>query len=74
MGTQHLEQPSGLFFGDGTPYDGLLHLFELFTSDPKGLRLPSNSLINVHYRFAAALHLFYIQDEVNRGWPRPHPR
>ncbi|KAL3496131.1 kinase-like domain-containing protein [Aspergillus germanicus] len=69
MGKQHPEQPSGLFLGDGTPFDNLLHLFELSTSDPKGHCLPSNFLISVHYRFAAALHLFYRQDNVNRGWP-----
>ncbi|KAJ0414819.1 kinase-like domain-containing protein [Aspergillus carlsbadensis] len=71
MCKQHPGQPHGLLLGDGTPYQGLLHLFELLTSDPKGLCLPSNRLINIHHRFAAALHLFYIQDQVNRGWPRP---
>ncbi|KAL3442965.1 hypothetical protein BJX65DRAFT_298602 [Aspergillus insuetus] len=71
MGKKHPEQPFGLLLGDGTPYDGLLHLFELSTSDPKGHCLAGNFLINTHYRFAAALHLFYIQDKVNHEWPRP---
>lgn len=47
-----------------------MQYFQLSTPDPKRLCLPSNFLINVHFRFATALHLFYIEDKVAKGWPR----
>ncbi|RAL11824.1 kinase-like protein [Aspergillus homomorphus CBS 101889] len=68
MRTQYPEEVSGLFLGDGTPFRrGLVH-FDLSTADPERLPLPSSLLIDVHFRFAAALHLFYIEDKAARGW------
>ncbi|RDW84100.1 aminoglycoside phosphotransferase family protein [Aspergillus mulundensis] len=44
------EEASGLYLGDGTPYDRGLEFFELSTSDTERLPLPSSSLINLHSR------------------------
>ncbi|KAL2856778.1 kinase-like domain-containing protein [Aspergillus pseudodeflectus] len=71
MWKQYPEEPTGLFLGDHTPFRNTLQPFDLSTSNIKGLPLPSNFLIDVHYRFATALHLFSIEDKVNRGWARP---
>ncbi|BCS25457.1 uncharacterized protein APUU_50168A [Aspergillus puulaauensis] len=64
------DEISGLYLGDGTRFQNIMHYFQLSTPDPKHLFLPSNFLINVHFRFATALHLFYIEVKVARGWPR----
>ncbi|KAL3456712.1 kinase-like domain-containing protein [Aspergillus heterothallicus] len=71
MRKQYPEEPSDLYLGDGSPVRSTYHPFNLSTSDARSLPLPSNFLINVHHRFATALHLFFIEDKVKRGWPRP---
>lgn len=67
--TLYPEEVSGLYLGDGGPLEGVLHFFGLSTTDINRLCLPSNFLINVHFRFANALHLFYIEDKIAHGWP-----
>ncbi|RMD43111.1 hypothetical protein DV735_g1999, partial [Chaetothyriales sp. CBS 134920] len=47
--------------------------FKFSTPDAQTLPTPSIFLFDVHRRFAAALHLFSIEDTVARGWP-PQPR
>ncbi|KAJ0413942.1 kinase-like protein [Aspergillus carlsbadensis] len=71
MRKQYPEEPTGLCLGDGTPFRNTFQPFDLSTSNVKGLPLPSNFLIDVHCRFATALHLFSIEDKVNQGWPWP---
>ncbi|KAL2867550.1 uncharacterized protein BJX67DRAFT_371892 [Aspergillus lucknowensis] len=69
--TLYPEEVSGLYPGDGTPFLNTIQLFELSTSDAKNICLPSHFLLNVHLRFATALHLFHIENKANRGWPKP---
>ncbi|KAL4783788.1 kinase-like domain-containing protein [Aspergillus varians] len=71
MRKQYPEEVSGLYVGDGTPFDSTFLFFQLSTSDAKRLCLPSSFLINIHFRFATALHLFYVEDKAARGWPSP---
>jgi len=35
--------------------------------------LPSPALLRIHFRFAAALHLFFIEDRIAEGWPQTPP-
>ncbi|KAL4801823.1 kinase-like domain-containing protein [Aspergillus unguis] len=65
------EEPDGLYLGDGTPFNRIIQYFQLSTPDPKALPLPSTFLLNIHFRFATALHLFSIEDKASRGWPSP---
>ncbi|KAH8434372.1 aminoglycoside phosphotransferase family protein [Aspergillus melleus] len=67
--TQWPEEVTGLYLGDGSRFSGALDFFELSTTDTQKLPPPSNFLLNIHFRFATALHMFYIEDKVARGWP-----
>ena len=69
MCTQWPEEVTGLYLGDGSRFSGALHFFKLSTTDTRKLPLPSSFLLNIHFRFATALHMFYIEDKVARGWP-----
>ncbi|KAL4904118.1 hypothetical protein BDW74DRAFT_168577 [Aspergillus multicolor] len=66
---KHCVPVSGLYLGDGTRLRSTLHFFELSTTDTEKLPLPSGFLMNVHFRFATALHLFYVEDKAASGWP-----
>ncbi|KAL2846155.1 kinase-like domain-containing protein [Aspergillus pseudoustus] len=67
---EYPEPPRDLYLGDGSWFTSTSQWFELSTSEPQVLPLPSNLLLNVHRRFAAALHQFFILDKANRGWTR----
>ncbi|KAI9644155.1 hypothetical protein NHQ30_007508 [Ciborinia camelliae] len=66
------EEPKGLFFGNGLPFS-VSHPenFDISTTNPQELPLPSDFLFDIHRRFTSALHLFSIEDKINRGWPKP---
>ncbi|TGO29117.1 hypothetical protein BPAE_0018g00020 [Botrytis paeoniae] len=59
-----------LFFGNGFHFSGSLEWFEISTTNPTGLPLPSKFLFDIHRRFTTALHLFSIEDQMHRGWPK----
>ncbi|OJJ45997.1 hypothetical protein ASPZODRAFT_167030 [Penicilliopsis zonata CBS 506.65] len=63
------EKASGLFYADGTKVGRTVGMFKMSTEDPT-LSLPSSFLIEVHYRFANALHLFSIEEKIALGWPK----
>lgn len=48
-----------------------MHIFTLQTKDPATYCLPSPSLLRIHHRFAALLHLFFVEERIAEGWPRP---
>lgn len=60
-----------LWFQDGSEFTAPAHFATLFTSDPHALPLPSPFLFDVHRRFATAIHLFAVEDQIAQGWPRP---
>lgn len=68
--TLYPEPPLNLFYADGKDVESITGFFKLSTPDPT-LSLPSGFLIEVHSRFAEALHLFYIEAIVALGWPKP---
>ncbi|OBT62546.1 hypothetical protein VE03_07400 [Pseudogymnoascus sp. 23342-1-I1] len=51
------------FYGPGSPYK-----ITLQTEDPKQLPLPSAFLLKMHYKFANALHQFYVEERIADGW------
>ncbi|KAF7895461.1 uncharacterized protein EAF01_009423 [Botrytis porri] len=65
------EPLKNLFFGNGLHFSGSLEWFEISTTNPTDLPLPSKFLFGIHRRFTTALHLFSIEDQINRGWPKP---
>ncbi|WEW59815.1 hypothetical protein PRK78_005295 [Emydomyces testavorans] len=65
------EECTGLFFSDGRALTGFMRAFDMHTDDPTLYCLPSPMLFRVHYRFAALLHHFYVEDHISVGWPRP---
>ncbi|CRG84062.1 hypothetical protein PISL3812_01402 [Talaromyces islandicus] len=64
------DEISGLLLGDGTALESMAR-FKFSTPNPKTLPTPAFFLFEIHRRFASALHLFYIDDKVARGWPQP---
>lgn len=62
------EQCSNIPLGDGSVLEEN-PLFVTVTSDGE-LPLPSPYLLDIHRRFANALHLFSIEDKIALGWPR----
>ncbi|KAJ5698657.1 hypothetical protein N7462_000662 [Penicillium macrosclerotiorum] len=65
----HPDAQATLRFADGEAVPSIF-FFKLSTS-ASALSLPSSFLFEVHGRFATALHLFSIDDKIERGWPRP---
>jgi hypothetical protein len=63
---------SGLSFGHGDDFNSLFRYFTVSTPDPKSLPLPSRFLFEIHHRFASALHFFFIEEKIAKGWPKPH--
>ncbi|KFY87516.1 hypothetical protein V498_07143 [Pseudogymnoascus sp. VKM F-4517 (FW-2822)] len=63
-------EPSDLFLGKGTYFQNSRQNFTCSTIKSEGLNPPSRFLFAIHYRFSAALHLFYIEDKIARGWPQ----
>ncbi|TGO40515.1 hypothetical protein BHYA_0036g00480 [Botrytis hyacinthi] len=45
-------------------------LTQISTPDAKRLSLPSCHLFKVHSRFATALHQFFVDDKISKGWPK----
>lgn len=70
MRTLYPEEPSDLVLGNGTCFQSSRHKFKCSTLESEGLNPPSRFLFAIHYRFSAALHLFYIEDKIARGWPQ----
>lgn len=64
------DEISDVILGDGRKLKSYIR-FKLSTPNVKTLPTPSTFLFGVHRRFANALHLFYIEDKVARGWPQP---
>ncbi|KAF7947205.1 uncharacterized protein EAE97_004454 [Botrytis byssoidea] len=60
----------GLFLGDGTEWEDNILLTQISTPDMKRLPLPSCHLFEVHSRFATALHQFFVDDKISKGWPK----
>ncbi|KAL3472023.1 kinase-like domain-containing protein [Aspergillus californicus] len=65
------EELVGLSLSDGTPFSDSFHPFTIHSDNPATYYLPSNVLFRMHFRIASALHLFFIEDCVAAGWPRP---
>lgn len=65
------EECTNLVFSDGSPFQGPVHMFDIHTRDPALYPLPSPVLLRVHFRFASALHLFFVEERVSKGWPQP---
>ncbi|KAF7887579.1 hypothetical protein EAF00_009873 [Botryotinia globosa] len=65
------EPLKNLFFGNGFYFSGSLEWFKISTTNPTDLPLPSKFLFDIHRRFTTALHLFSIEDQIGRGWPKP---
>ncbi|KAF7927104.1 hypothetical protein BELL_0336g00090 [Botrytis elliptica] len=65
------EPLKNLFFGNGFHFSGSLEWFEISTTNPTDFPLPSKFLFDIHRRFTTALHLFSIEDQIDRGWPKP---
>ncbi|KAL5336018.1 hypothetical protein BJX70DRAFT_373895 [Aspergillus crustosus] len=63
------EEVSGLFMEDNTPFDDSIEYFTFSTSDPEHLCLPSCFLIDIHHKFARAMHQFFVEDKIALGWP-----
>lgn len=64
------EEILGLYLGDGTALEHTRR-FQLSTPDAETLPTPNFFLFGIHRRLAKALHLFYIEDKIARGWPQP---
>lgn len=47
---------------------GSLYKISLETEDPKQLPLPSSFLLKTHFKFANALHQFYVEERIADGW------
>ncbi|TGO62029.1 hypothetical protein BOTNAR_0120g00150 [Botryotinia narcissicola] len=60
----------GLFLGDGTEWEDNILFTQISTPDVKRLPLPSCHLFEVHSQFATALHQFFIDDKISKGWPK----
>ncbi|ESZ96856.1 serine/threonine protein kinase [Sclerotinia borealis F-4128] len=71
LAMKHPETPRNLFFGNGVYFSGFRAWFSISTTNPRNLPLPSDFLFDIHRRFTTALHLFSIEDKINRGWPKP---
>ncbi|KAF7883358.1 uncharacterized protein EAF02_005278 [Botrytis sinoallii] len=65
------EPLKNLFFGNGFHFSGSLEWFEISTTNPTDLPLPSKFLFDIHRHFSTALHLFSIEDQIRCGWPKP---
>ncbi|KFY30935.1 hypothetical protein V493_01533 [Pseudogymnoascus sp. VKM F-4281 (FW-2241)] len=70
MRTLYPEEPSNLVFGNGTCFQNSRQNFKCSAFESTGLNPPNRFLFAVHHKFSAALHLFYIEDKIARGWPR----
>ncbi|GAD95296.1 hypothetical protein TERG_03876 [Paecilomyces variotii No. 5] len=68
--TMYPEEMQGLVLGDGTALESTRR-FRFCTPNAEILPIPSFFLFGTHRRLAAALHLFYIEDKIARGWPQP---
>lgn len=62
------EQCSDVVLGDGSTLRDSIRFFEVNTTDT--LPLPSGGLLDIHRRFATALHLYFVEDKAARAWPR----
>ncbi|TGO62030.1 hypothetical protein BOTNAR_0120g00160 [Botryotinia narcissicola] len=65
------EPLKNLFFGNRFHFSGSLEWFEISTTNPTDLPLPSKFLFDIHRRFTTALHLFSIEDQIRHGLPKP---
>lgn len=61
------EQCSDIILGDGSKIKGV---FFFNATTTHHLPLPSGVLLDIHRRFATALHLFFVEDRATRAWPR----
>ncbi|KAK2823874.1 hypothetical protein FQN49_007532 [Arthroderma sp. PD_2] len=66
------EECTGLTLSNGAPFNGLVHMFHMYTQNPSLYCLPNPDLFQIHYKVATALHLFYVEDRISKGWP-PSP-
>ncbi|KAF7122517.1 hypothetical protein CNMCM5793_000542 [Aspergillus hiratsukae] len=64
------EPCDSLFLSDGSPWDGSAQMFIMETRDAN-LPLPDPFLFRTHYRIAASLHLFHVEERIAEGWPSP---
>ncbi|QQK47077.1 Protein kinase-like domain [Penicillium digitatum] len=64
-------EPCGwLFLSDGSRWDLTMQMF-IMESQDANRPLPDPFLIRTHYRFAASLHLFHVEERIAEGWPSP---
>lgn len=47
-----------------------MQMFIMETHDAN-LLLPGPFLFQTHYRLAASLHLFHVEERIGEGWPSP---
>ncbi|KAF7874042.1 hypothetical protein EAF04_002714 [Stromatinia cepivora] len=71
LAAKYPERLRNLFFGNGVRFSASLEWFSISTTNPKRLPLPSKFLFDIHRRFSSALHLFSIENKINRGWHKP---
>ncbi|KAE8319330.1 kinase-like domain-containing protein [Aspergillus transmontanensis] len=62
------EEPTDLYFCDGTLFSGTTHIFTIETDNPHTHCLPSPLLFYVHHMIAFSLHLFFVEDCIAAGW------
>ncbi|KAJ9312633.1 hypothetical protein DTO271D3_7180 [Paecilomyces variotii] len=70
LATMYPEEILRLLLGDGTALEHTRR-FQFSTPDAETLPIPNFFLFGIHRRLAKALHLFYIEDKIARGWPQP---
>ncbi|KXG49037.1 Aminoglycoside phosphotransferase [Penicillium griseofulvum] len=64
-------EPCGeLFLSDGSHWDSTMQMF-IMESQGTNQPLPDPFLLRTHYRIAASLHLFHVEERIADGWPSP---
>ncbi|KAJ5793575.1 hypothetical protein N7457_000174 [Penicillium paradoxum] len=64
------EPCTSLFLSDGSLWDRTMQMFIMETRDVS-LPLPDPFLLRTHFRMAASLHLFHVEEQISKGWPSP---
>ncbi|KAJ5158373.1 Aminoglycoside phosphotransferase [Penicillium coprophilum] len=64
------EPCGGLFLSDGSHWNSTMQMF-IMESQDTNQHLPDPFLLRTHYRIAASMHLFYVEERIAEGWPSP---
>ncbi|KAJ5382567.1 hypothetical protein N7517_000478 [Penicillium concentricum] len=64
-------EPCGwLFLSDGSHWNSTMQMF-IMESQDTNQALPYPFLLRTHYRIAASMHLFHVEEQIAEGWPSP---